>query len=90
MSPKIVVYYIRTKQLQHFCYDFAGLQQAVEQRHQRIQSLEKTKGLLEERLGKLSSDVKSSEQQNSILQNEVCTRSNLPEWWLVEIVGISI
>ena len=56
-----------------FCFFFCtGLQQAMEHCHERIHSLEETKGLLEERLSKLSNDVKLLQQQISELEHEVC------------------
>ena len=44
----------------------------MEHCHERIHSLEETKGLLEERLSKLSNDVKLLQQQISELEHEVC------------------
>lgn len=54
-----------------FC---TGLQQTIEQGHERIHSLEETKGLLEERLTKLLNDMKLLQQQISTLQHEVCSK----------------
>ena len=73
MQQKVTLRYAGMKIIMPgaFC---TGLQQTIEQGHERIHSLEKTKGHLEERLTKLSNDVKLLQQQISTLQHEVCSK----------------